>query len=166
MSKSRNLKTIICRDLWGKKKRVAVSKLAFRPSVYGVIIRNNKVLLSPQFDSHNFPGGGIHLGETIDEALAREVWEETGLRVTKGELLLVQEDFFIHPKTGKYFHTILLFYTCTNPRGKISTAHFDAYERQYAGKAEWVPIVKALKLKFYNPIDSPALIREALKVRA
>lgn len=159
------MKTVICRDLWGKKKHVPVTKLAFRPSVYGVIIRGGKVLLSKQFDGYDFPGGGIDLGETIDAALTREVWEETGLRVKKGELLLAQDDFFIHPKSKKYFHSILLFYRCTNPRGKISTAHFDTYERQYAGKAEWIDITKASKLKFYNPIDSPALIKKAMKMR-
>ncbi len=158
------MKSVVCRDLWGKQKRVPVAKLEFRPSVYGVIVRGGKVLLSKQFGGYDFPGGAIDLGETIDKALTREVWEETGLRVKRGKLLLVKDDFFIHPKTGKYFHSILLFYTCTNPRGKISTAHFDAYERQYAGRAEWIPIAKALKLKFYNPIDSPTLIKQAVRL--
>lgn len=156
------LQYVVCRDLWGKKKRVPVAKLTFRPSVYGVILRGGKVLLSKQWNGWDFPGGAIDLGEMTDEALAREVWEETGLRVKKGKLLHMASDFFIHPKTGKPFHTILLYFLCTNPRGRISTKHFDAYEKQYAGKAEWVPIAKALHLKFYNPINSPALIRKAL----
>lgn len=158
-------KYIVCRDLWGKKKRVPIAQLQFRPSVYGVVFRQKKVLLSKQWDGYDFPGGAIDLGETIDEALIREVWEETGLHLKKGALLLVHDDFFIHPKTKKPFHTVLLYFLCTNARGKISTAHFGAYEKKYAGRAEWIPIAQTKRLKFYNPIDSPALIQKAIKMR-
>jgi 8-oxo-dGTP diphosphatase len=34
-----------------------------------------------------FPGGGVHAGETPQEAAAREAWEELGVRVRVGELL-------------------------------------------------------------------------------
>jgi len=36
------------------------------------------------------PGGGVHRGETDLEALGREVWEETGLRVPDGTPLVWQ----------------------------------------------------------------------------
>ena len=37
------------------------------------------------------PGGGWEAGETLPECGAREIFEETGLRVKVGELLYVQE---------------------------------------------------------------------------
>ena len=159
---TRKSKTNLCRDINDKWHRVPVSKLTgFRPSVYGVIIRGNKVLLSPQWDGYDFPGGGVNLGETIEHALVREVWEETGLRVKAGRLVSVQDSFFILPNNGKPVQSILMFYSCRVVGGKLSTKHFDEYEKSYARIAEWVDLKKVGTLKFYNPVDSPAIIRKA-----
>lgn len=87
-------KIISCRDIDGNIFEVPASELKFRPSVYGIIIQDNKVLLSKQWDGYDFPGGGIELGETIEEALKREVWEETGLKVEKGQFVACEESFF------------------------------------------------------------------------
>ena len=57
---------ITCLDIKGNKSKVPVSKLTFRPSVYGVIIKNGSILLSRQWDGYDFPGGGIKIGETIE----------------------------------------------------------------------------------------------------
>jgi 8-oxo-dGTP pyrophosphatase MutT (NUDIX family) len=72
-------KKIICKDIKGNEYAVPVEQLSFRPSVYGIIIQEGKILLSKQWDGYDFPGGGIKLGETIEQALLREVKEETGL---------------------------------------------------------------------------------------
>lgn len=67
--------TIICRTIDGTTQEVAAGDLAWRPAVYGVAIRNDKVLLVPEWDGYDFPGGGVNLDETIDEAFRREIWE-------------------------------------------------------------------------------------------
>ena len=80
----------------GVRQEVAIKDLAFRPSVYGVAIWDGKVLLVPQWDGYDFPGGGVDLGETLDEAFRREVFEESGLTVERGEILAaVPLDSFI-----------------------------------------------------------------------
>ena len=51
-----------------------------RPSSRAVILKDGKVLLNyvAKFDCYEFPGGGIEPGETPEEAVIREVAEETG----------------------------------------------------------------------------------------
>jgi 8-oxo-dGTP diphosphatase len=56
-----------------------------KPAAIGVIfsIDKTRVLLIKRSDVPVWvlPGGGIEKGETPEEAVCREVWEETGLRV-------------------------------------------------------------------------------------
>ena len=40
---------------------------------------------------YNLPGGNLELGEYLNEALAREMIEELGIKVSVGELILVGE---------------------------------------------------------------------------
>ncbi|MFQ5552647.1 MAG: NUDIX domain-containing protein, partial [Thermoplasmata archaeon] len=56
------------------------------PAVAGVVFRGEKVLLvrrkvPPYEGSWSLPGGAIELGETLTQAVVREVREETGLDV-------------------------------------------------------------------------------------
>lgn len=67
-----------------------------RVAANAVIVRNGSVLLvefsggTP--DAHfNFPGGGVELGETLEEAVKREVREEACLDVAVRRLLLIVE---------------------------------------------------------------------------
>src|SRR5437764_12371670 len=59
------------------------SSARFRVGVYAVIFNEEGVLLAHRrdIDWWNLPGGGMESGETVDEALCREVREETGLEV-------------------------------------------------------------------------------------
>lgn len=158
-------KTVICRDMHGGTKEVDISELYFRPSVYGVVIKDDKVLLSPQFDDgYDMPGGGVDLGEPLEEAVIREVREETGLTVAVKDTLLVADDLFTHPGTGRHMHSILIYYLCEYVSGEISTDGFDEHEKEYAGKAVWIPIKDLDILKFYNSVDSPSIIRKANKL--
>ncbi len=56
---------------------------SFRIAVNALIFEEGRVLLAHRrdIDWWNLPGGGMEAGETVDEALRREVREETGLEV-------------------------------------------------------------------------------------
>lgn len=159
-----------CRTIDGNMQEVDAGDLAFRPRVYGVIIRDGKILLMPQWFEHgpgyDFPGGGIELelGETIGEALRREIREETGLEAERGEIVHCESDFFVHPITGKPEHSILIYYVCTNVHGEISSVGFDENEKKYSKKAEWIDLSRVSELKFYNPVNSVEIIEKAMKI--
>lgn len=154
-------KTVSCRTVPvdGTKTEVPVNELSFRPSIYGVVIQDGKVLLVPQWDGYDFPGGGVDLGEPILDALVREVKEETGYDVSPKRLLHIEDDFFIHPARKTPHHSILMFYECALMGGELSDDGFSDHEREWSKKAEWIPLTDIQSIRFMNPIDSVALIR-------
>jgi ADP-ribose pyrophosphatase YjhB (NUDIX family) len=161
------MKKVVCQNKNGKNFRVSANKLSFRPSIYGIILKNKKILLSRQWDGYDFPGGGIEKGETQKEALKREIKEETGLSVEIGELIDCCDSFFKPMLVEGEWHCILIYYLCKNPKGKLTTKNFDEYEKQYASLAEWIPLNKINKLKFYNTLgeNNIMLIKKALKIK-
>ncbi len=64
-----------------------------RTRVTGIVIEDDRILLLDQDTdgprSWSLPGGKLEPGETLEEALAREMLEETGAKVEVGRLLYV-----------------------------------------------------------------------------
>lgn len=82
------------------------------------------------------PGGGVESGASLPDNLAREVYEECGLRIAVGAPALVNE--FHDPRTG--FHQVDLFFRCTILSGMIDDAWRDpegvVTERRFFSRAD------------------------------
>lgn len=65
------------------------SSAKFRIGVSAVIFDEGRILLAHRrdIDWWNLPGGGMEAGETVEEAMRREVQEETGLEVEVEHLI-------------------------------------------------------------------------------
>jgi 8-oxo-dGTP pyrophosphatase MutT (NUDIX family) len=157
-------KKVIGKDINKNKVELDVDKLIFRPSVYGILFEGDKILLSKQWDGWDFPGGGMDIHETIDEALEREFCEETGLTIKKKEIVACEHDFFLHPFSGKHYNQTLMYFLCEKISGELTTENFDKNEKKYADMPEWIDIKDVDKIKFFNPVDSVALIHKAFKM--
>lgn len=165
MKKTRGKNYVIAKHVNGLREKIGISELSFRPAIYGIIIKKDKVLLMPSWDGYDFPGGGVKLGETLDEALKREVWEETGLKVKRGDTVTVESAFFISMPEEKRFHSILIYCLCKNVQGKVTDQNFETLEKIYLKKAVWVPLEEISRLKFYNPLDNTKIVKRALEVQ-
>jgi len=90
------------------------------------------------------PGGKIKFGETADDALRRELKEETNLDVTHIQFVLVQE--CIHSREFyRPAHFILLNYTCRCAGEPAVVLNGEAQEFQ------WVSVADAMKLDLNQP---------------
>ena len=58
----------------------------------------------------DLPGGFIDMAETGEEGVAREVMEETGLKITKAEYLFSLPNIYVY--SGFAVHTLDLFFRC------------------------------------------------------
>ncbi|MFX1535995.1 MAG: NUDIX hydrolase [Promethearchaeota archaeon] len=95
-------------------------------SVGGVIFRENSVLLvqrakPPSYRLWGLPGGVVELGETLQQAVQREIQEETGLHVQVLDTVAVLDRILYHenhPQRPQY-HYILVFFLCEEKFGHL-----------------------------------------------
>ena len=133
-------------DINGKYHEVSLDELQWRPSVYGIVIKDGSILLSSQHTANQYdlPGGGIETHENIEQALVREIKEETGIDTDIGELMMATDNIFIwkpdDPSRREVLHSIMLYYVATMIGGEISTKGFDVQERECAKQAVWLPL--------------------------
>jgi len=156
---------IVCHDTKNNEFEVSTDKLTFRPSVYGVLIDNNKVLLSKQFDGYDFPGGGVNVDETLEEACIREFLEETGITVRVLEPVYCGTSFFnpSHSEKHKneYWNCPLIYFLVKRIGGDISKEGFDKEEKDYADVPEWIELNNISNIRYINSVDSKKIINKA-----
>lgn len=155
-------KQIKCFDREGASHFIDKADVLWRPGVYGIVFREDEVLLVPQWDGYDVPGGGMDIAETMEEGLVREVKEETGLSITPGPLVDVYDNFYFNHK-DQARHKVHIYMLGLNPEGELSTEFLDGDELEYGGKAEWTPVSKISELKWIVAanIDMVALINKA-----
>ncbi|PUA39476.1 hypothetical protein C8Z91_08600 [Paenibacillus elgii] len=66
-------------------------------------------------------GGGVEIGEEVEETAKRELWEETGLKANDLELLGVfsgEDRLYTYPN-GDEVYTISIVYVCRDFSGDL-----------------------------------------------
>ena len=95
-------------------------------------------------------GGAVHMGETAEDAVKREVLEETGVEYAVDHLAVIHENFF-NENTGSLkgmeCHEIALYYMM-KPRG-TRALHSDSYTMGVRETMHWIPIEKIGQYKAF-----------------
>lgn len=114
----------------------------FRYRAAAIIVENGCVLFAKnQLENYYYSiGGGVHLGEKAEEAVRREVLEETGVAYEVEKLVFIHENFFDGTGTldGVRCHEIA-FYFLMKPRGtqELNSNSYTQGVREYM---HWLPI--------------------------
>ncbi|MBQ6730651.1 MAG: NUDIX domain-containing protein [Bacilli bacterium] len=96
------------KNAWMKDILFDVDGVLFSYRVGGVLIRDNKILLTKGGDDYSLPGGHSQIGETSQETIIREFKEETGLDVEPLNVISTYENFW---KWGdKNCHQLCIYY--------------------------------------------------------
>jgi ADP-ribose pyrophosphatase YjhB (NUDIX family) len=99
-----------------------------------IILAEGKVLLVKSWLSpgnYNLPGGGLRHGEEAENGAAREVFEETKLRLDPKSLEYIGNA--AANENGITFTAVIFRYTCTQP--------FELHNRRFAFEsAAWIPL--------------------------
>ena len=88
----------------------------------GAVLKQDKILLvkrknNPYKDKWALPGGYVEYGEIVENAVVREVLEETGLKTAVKEIIGVYSD----PKRDPRGHTVTIVYLLELIKGELKS---------------------------------------------
>ena len=134
----------------------------FRYRAAAIIVEDDCVLFAGnEVDEYYYSiGGGVHIGETSEEAVKREVFEETGVEYEVDHLAVIHENFFIGSSgfiKGYDCHEVA-FYYIMKPKGNKNLNSQSVTMGGIKENMYWIPIDELEKYNAY-----PTFMREYLK---
>ena len=139
-----HLKTHYHPDITNLEGKTSFTRLAAR----SIALIGEEILLlyTKRYEDYSLPGGGVDEGEKHEEAMIRELSEETGARnISKIKPFGIYEEY--RPWYKPDFdvqHMISYCYTCEVAK-ELGEASLESYELKNGMEAKWVNIHEAIK---------------------
>ncbi|MEM0204873.1 MAG: NUDIX hydrolase [Nitrososphaerota archaeon] len=119
-------------------------------AVGALILQDHNILLvkrknEPGKGRWSIPGGSVELGESLKDAVVREVYEETGLLVEVSELLDIIEVIRRDSAGNIIFHYVILDYLAKPISGTLRAA-------SDASDVIWVSVDEAMNMEITDSL--------------
>lgn len=84
----------------------------FNYRVGGIIVKDEKMLVVTNSKENYYysVGGRVQMNQSMDQAIEREVFEETGCHILTKKLGIIHENFFTSSVTNEKYHEISMYY--------------------------------------------------------
>lgn len=138
-------------------------KRRFRLRAAAIIIENGCVLFATnEMENYYYSiGGAIELGETAEQAVLREVFEETGITYEIDRLAFIQENFFKRDDgmlKDLSCHEITFYFLMKSRGTQQLNSHSKTCNNTIDEQMVWLPIDKLTEYEAY-----PMFFREKLQ---
>ena len=132
----------------------------FNYRVGAIILHDGKILLmrNPEAPYIYSVGGRVNYNETTEEAVLREVMEETGVKLDVDRPVFFHEQFFDEEVTGEHFHEVAVYYLMKDSADLENLRCRSVTERGMSEELIWIPLDE---LEQYNVV--PVSIAKELK---
>lgn len=133
----------------------------FNYRVCAIIIHDGKLLVMRDdgIGHYYLPGGRVHMHETTDEAVLREMREELEIEAEIIRPLWLNQSFFVLDGTQEKFHELCLYYLIDVSETELLSKG-ECFVRQEGGhthRFEWMPFEKLRDAYLY-----PLFIKEQI----
>ena len=113
--------------------------------VGAIVLRRDRVLMAergkePLKGWWSLPGGALETGETLEDAVRREMREETGLEIRPMGVLQIFERIMRDDAGAAEYHYVLIDYMCRVTGGSLQAG-------DDVSRVEWVPRRELASLK-------------------
>ncbi len=114
------------------RKKVGHDKIMLNCVGAAIFNDNHQVLLQKRSEgAWGFPGGIMDLDESFEEAIIREVGEETGLSISVNRLIGIYSKYSDSYANGDVIQPIVAFFECKITGGKMECDNDETLDLQF-----------------------------------
>ncbi len=122
-------------------------KTVFRRKASRAIVKHGEkyLLIFSKYGDYKFPGGGVEKGETVEDALIREVQEETGYHVISDSIKEYGKVFERRKGIEDDVMEMDSHYFLCEVEAEVGCRNLDEYEKEYDYRIVWMTLQEAIE---------------------